>query len=166
MESLHCCRRPKAPDVQGRRALAAAACLSHFQGVQSWRFRAGVLIVALAITAGLWVWPALAFPNPGVNDAMTLADLTLPVVGATLLACIFALVLGYLRHWPSAAPVALGTFLVGVAMVFVIGLMTIGNMSNDRFMPLLSCPCRSQSWALSSWLLVWVDGRPELPQSV
>jgi hypothetical protein len=99
-----------------------------------------VLIVALAITVGLWTWPALAFPNPGVNDAMTLSDLTLPVVAATLLACVVALVLGYVRRWPSAAPVALGTFLVGVAMVFLIGLMTIGNMSNDRFMPLLFLP--------------------------
>ncbi len=108
--------------------------------MQSWRFRAAVLIVALAITAGLWVWPALAFPNPGINDAMTLADLTLPVVGATLLGCIVALVLGYVRHWPSAAPAALGTFLIGVAVALVIGLLTIGNISNDRFGPLLFLP--------------------------
>jgi hypothetical protein len=138
--SLHRRRRPKGPDAQGRRALAAAACLSHFQGVQSRMFRAGVLIVALAITAGLWVLPALAFPNPGINDAMTLADLTLPVVGETLLGCIVALALSYVRHWPSAGPVALGTFLIGVAMALVSGLVTIGNMSNDRFMPLLLLP--------------------------
>jgi hypothetical protein len=99
-----------------------------------------VLFVALAVASGLWVWPTLAFPNPGVNDAMTLADLTLPLVGVILLACIVAPVLGYVRHWPSAASVALGTFLIGVAVVFVVGLVTIGNMSNDRFGPLLFLP--------------------------
>lgn len=111
-----------------------------FMEMQSRKFRGGVLIAALAIAAGLWVWPTLAFPNPGVNDAMTLADLSLPLVGATLVGCIVALVIGYARHWPSAAPVALGTFLIGVALVFVIGLLTVGNMSNDRFMPLLFLP--------------------------
>ena len=97
-------------------------------------------LAALAITAGLWVWPALAFPHPGANDAMALADLSMPVVGATLLASTIAVVSGFRRHWPSAAPVALGTFLIGVALVFVISLATIGNMSNDRFMPLLFLP--------------------------
>jgi hypothetical protein len=108
--------------------------------MQGWKVRVAVLIVALGMASGLWLWPALAFPNPGVNDAMTLADLTLPVVGVTLLACIVAVVLGYVRRWPYAAPVALGTFLIGVALAFVIDLLTIGNMSNDRFMPLLFLP--------------------------
>lgn len=102
--------------------------------------RAIGLIVALAIAIGLWVFPALAFPNPGFNDAMLLADLSLPVVGAILLASIVVLIVGYLRRWPSAAPVALGTFFIGVAVVLVIGLVTIGNMSNDRFAPLLFLP--------------------------
>jgi hypothetical protein len=102
--------------------------------------RAVGLIVAVAITVGLWVFPALAFPNPGFNDAMLLADLSLPVVGAILLASIVALILGFNRRWSSAAPVALGTFLIGVAVVFVIGLVTIGNMSDDRFAPLLFLP--------------------------
>jgi hypothetical protein len=102
--------------------------------------RAVGLIVALAVVVGLWVFPAIAFPNPGVNDAMVLADLTLPVVGAILLASIAVLILGNVRRWPSTAPVALGTFLIGVAVVFVISLVTFGNMSNGRFAPLLLLP--------------------------
>lgn len=98
------------------------------------------LIAAAALAAGLWVLPPLAFPNPGANDAIVLADLSLPLVGALLLASIVALIGGYRRRWSSAGPVALGTFLIGVAAALVIGLVTFGNMSNDRFLALLFLP--------------------------
>jgi hypothetical protein len=98
------------------------------------------LIAALAASAALWVFPALVFPAPGVNDAMVLADLSLPVVGAILVGSIVLLIAGLVRGWPASGPVALGAFLIGVAAAFVISLLTIGNMSNDRFMPLLFFP--------------------------
>ena len=99
-----------------------------------------MLAIAVAIAIGLWEWPLLAFRNPGVNDAMTLADLTLPVVGVILLTCMVAVVFGYVRRWSAVAPVALGAFLVGVGLVFVIALVSIGNMSDDRFAPFLFLP--------------------------
>jgi hypothetical protein len=98
------------------------------------------LIAAAALAAGLWVLPPLAFPSPGANDAILLADLSLPLVGAILVASIVALILGYRRGWPSAGPVALGTFLIGVAAALLTGLVTFGNMSNDRFLVLLLLP--------------------------
>jgi len=58
-----------------------------------------VLAIAVAIAIGLWEWPLLAFRNPGVNDAMTLADLTLPVVGVILLTCMVAVVFGAVGVW-------------------------------------------------------------------
>lgn len=98
------------------------------------------LIAAAAIAVGLWVLPSLAFPSPGANDAITLADLSLPLVGALFLASTVALVGGYRRHWSTAGPVALGTFMIGGAAALVIGLVTFGNMSNDRFLALLFLP--------------------------
>lgn len=98
------------------------------------------LIAAAALATGLWVLPALAFPKPGPNDAIALADLSLPLVGATLVALTGALIGGYRRRWASAGPVALGTFCIGAAAALVIGLVTFGNMSNDRFLALLFLP--------------------------
>jgi len=102
--------------------------------------RALGLIAAAALAAGLWVLPPLAFPSPGANDAIVLADLSVPLVGVILLASIAALVLGYRRRWSSTGPVALGAFLIGVAIAMVIGLVTFGNLSNDRFLALLFLP--------------------------
>jgi hypothetical protein len=102
--------------------------------------KAIALIAAVALAAALWILPSRAFPSPGANDAIVLADLSLPLVGAILLVAIVALIQGYRRHWPSAGPVALGTFLIGVAAALVIGLLTFGNMSNDRFLVLLFLP--------------------------
>jgi hypothetical protein len=98
------------------------------------------LIVALAMSVALWVFPALLFRAPGTNDAMVLADLSLPVVGAILVGSISILIVGVVRRWRSSGPVALGAFLIGVAAVFAFSLFAIGNMSNDRFMPLLYLP--------------------------
>ena len=98
------------------------------------------LIVAGVTAVALWVSPLLLFPTPGANDAIVLADLTLPVVGAILAGSIAVVIVGVTRGWRSSGAVALGVFFIGVAAVFVISLLTIGNMSNDRFMPLLFLP--------------------------
>lgn len=98
------------------------------------------LIAAATLATGLWVFPQLAFPSPGANDVIVLANLSLPLVAAILLASILALILGYRRRWSSAGPVALGTFFIGVATALVTGLVTFGNMSNDRFLVLLFLP--------------------------
>lgn len=96
--------------------------------------------MAAALAAGLWVLPSLAFPSPGANDAIALANLSLPLVGAIFLASILGLIFGYRRHWSSAGPVALGAFMIGVAAALLIGLVTFGNMSDDRFLGLLFLP--------------------------
>jgi len=59
-----------------------------------WTLKALGLIAAAALAAVLWVLPPFAFPSPGANDAIALANLSLPLVGAILLASILALVLG------------------------------------------------------------------------
>src|SRR5258708_26745943 len=98
------------------------------------------LLAAVALAAGLWVLPRRAFPNPGANDAIVLADLSLPLVGAMLLASIVTLTGGYRRRWSSAGPVALGTLFFGAAAAPLFGLLPFGKISNTPFPSLLFLP--------------------------
>jgi dipeptide/tripeptide permease len=97
-------------------------------------------IVTLAIAAGLWFFPSIVFPKPGVNDAILLADLTLPLVGMVLLADIVLVLIGNGRRWSTAAPLALGIYLLGVVLAFVVGSNSFANMAEDRFDPLFYLP--------------------------
>lgn len=97
-------------------------------------------IVTLAIAVGLWFFPSVLFPKPGVNEAMVLADLTLPLVGVVLLADIVLVLIGNGRGWSTAAPLALGIYLLGVVLAFVVGSNSFANMAEDRFDPLFYLP--------------------------
>jgi hypothetical protein len=96
------------------------------------------ILLAIALV-GLWLLPSLLFPRPGTNDAIVLSDLELPLVLLEIagVACALALIRG-----PSATLVrlALGVFLLGVAVDLVIGFVVFGNLSNDRFGALLLLP--------------------------
>lgn len=97
-------------------------------------------IVTLAIAVGLWFFPSVVFPKPGVDEAMVLADLTLPLVGVVLLADIVLVLIGNGRGWSTAAPLALGIYLLGVVLAFVVGSNSFANMAEDRFDPLFYLP--------------------------
>lgn len=97
-------------------------------------------ILTLAIAGALWFFPSVVFPKPGVDEAMVLADLTLPLVGVVLLADIVLVLIGNGRGWSTAAPLALGVYLLGVVLAFVVGSNSFANMAEDRFDPLFYLP--------------------------
>ncbi|HEX2680202.1 MAG TPA: hypothetical protein VHQ03_02820 [Candidatus Dormibacteraeota bacterium] len=95
-----------------------------------------VLVVALT---GLWLFPLAVFPNPGANDAIVLSDLEWPLLLLGLSGVIVAL-LAFRGLRGTVVKMALGVLLIGVAIDLVIGLFVFGNLSNDRFLPLLFLP--------------------------
>ncbi len=98
-------------------------------------------IFAVATAVALWVFPGLMFPAPGPNDAPILWNLPMPVVALTLAGCAAVVVRDAARKRPITRSVALGTFLVGVAIAFVIGLIAgVADLQNDRFWPFLLSP--------------------------
>jgi uncharacterized RDD family membrane protein YckC len=100
----------------------------------------GTLVVAAGLVVVLWIFPSVVFAHPGVNDAIALTELELPVVGATLLTGFVALWLARERQLAASGSLAIGLYLLGVAAVFVLLLVTVGNFSNDRFASLLFLP--------------------------
>jgi hypothetical protein len=58
----------------------------------------------------------------------------------TLVASLLSLVGVGLLGWKAEGPIGLGAFLLGVAAAFVLGIVTFGNFSNDRFAALLITP--------------------------
>ena len=82
------------------------------------------------------MFPGLVFPHPGVSDAIALSDAEWPVLlvvvaGASTAFAVF-------RGEPGVVVrAALGVFLLGVAAVLVLDLILFGNLSNDRFGPLI-----------------------------
>ena len=95
------------------------------------------IVAALAI---LWVFPILLFPHPETNEAIWLSNLELVVLLVGLVGLVA--VLAIRREHATVMRVGLGIFLLGVAADFVIGLVTFGNMSDDRFLPLVFLPVR------------------------
>ena len=94
-----------------------------------------IVAVALAI---LWAFPSVAFPNPGTNDAIWLANLEL----ALLLLGGVGLTVAVVRGGPRRAVISagLGAFVVGSAAALLLGFAVFGNNSNDRFLPLVFLP--------------------------
>ncbi len=98
------------------------------------------LLAVLALLAALWMFPVVFFANPGANDAQILWTVPLPIAGLTLLASLAAVIAERAKGLSISSSVALGTYVVGVALVFLIGLATVANLSNDRFWPFLLVP--------------------------
>lgn len=84
-------------------------------------------------------FPFVVFPRPGVNDAIWLGDaewplLLLEIAGAVVAYAAF-------RDWRGAIVRAgIGVFLFGAAVALALGLLVFGNLSDDRFAPLLFFP--------------------------
>ncbi len=104
------------------------------------RGRAVALVAVPVALAALWGFPFVVFPSPGPNDAPWLWTLPIPVVGLTLAASFTAVGFERRRRRPAAASVALGTYMAGVAVAFLIGLLTVANLTDDRFWPFLVSP--------------------------
>ena len=81
----------------------------------------------------------MLFSNPGVNDAIGLADAELPLLLVVLGGAV-AVYAVFRDEGGTVVRIAVGSFLVGAAVALVVGLLTFGNMSNDRFAPLIFFP--------------------------
>ena len=92
-----------------------------------------VIVIVLAI---LWVFPGVLFPHPGTNTAIFLGDIELPLLLVEMVGMAIVFVLTRGAH-ATVVRVALSVFLLGVALDLLIGLVTFGNLSNDRFATLL-----------------------------
>lgn len=84
-------------------------------------------------------FPEIFFPHPRTNDAIGLSDaewplLLLEIAGAVVAYVVFRGEVGTLIR------AAIGIFLLGAAIALVVGLLVFGNLSDDRFAPLLFFP--------------------------
>jgi hypothetical protein len=100
--------------------------------------RLAAAAVLIAVLALLWVFPIVLFSHPETNEAIWLSNLEMLLLLAELAGLVAVLVIR--REHATVMRIALGIFLLGVAADFVIGLVAFGNMSNDRFLPLLFFP--------------------------
>lgn len=94
-----------------------------------------VLIALLAVIG----FPLAFFPHPGTNDAIILADLEWPVLLGITGGAIAAYFV-YRADVGAYVRAGLGVLLVVSAASLVVGLLVFGNLSNDRFAPLLFFP--------------------------
>jgi hypothetical protein len=109
----------------------------------SLRLRAAGAVVAIAALLGLlgalWLFPALLFPNPAINEANELAAWGTPLLLVVPLAAVLSLFL-FRKRRPAAVPIGLAVYLLGLAGAMVLGLTVFGNFSNDQFLPLVLFP--------------------------
>ena len=99
----------------------------------------GALSLA-AVLVLLWVMPGALFPRPGINEALELAALGPLLYVITLAASLVSLVGVAILGWKAEGPVGLGVFWLGLAATFVLAIVTFGNFSDDRFLPLFFTP--------------------------
>ena len=93
---------------------------------------------AVAVLVVLWVIPLIFFSNPGTNDAIWLSNLEFLLVLVGWVVAIVAVVRSGARR--GAVSGELGVFEVVAAAGLVLGLVVFGNMSDDRFLPLIFVP--------------------------
>jgi uncharacterized membrane protein len=96
------------------------------------------LLLLVGVVAVL-AFPSVAFPSPGTNDSIGLADAELPLLLVVLGGAVVVYVV-FRGEGGAVVRIAVGSFLLGVAVALVIGLFAFGNTSNDRFGALLLFP--------------------------
>lgn len=94
--------------------------------------------IALGALVVLWVFPLIFFSKPGTNDAIWLADLEFVLILFGWIVVVVAIVVSGERR--GAVFVELGAFEIVAAAALVLGLVVFGNISNDRFLPLIFLP--------------------------
>ena len=96
------------------------------------------LFVLIAVLVLMFI-PLWFFPHPGTNDAIILSDLEWPVLLLTLAGAVAAYAV-FQGDVGTLIRAAIGVFLLVAALSLVVGLLFFGNLSNDRFAPLLFFP--------------------------
>lgn len=84
-------------------------------------------------------FPLFVFPHPKTNDAIGLADAEWPLFLLELAGAVVAYVV-FRGKVGALIRVAIGVLLLGAAISLVVGLLVFGNLSDDRFGPLLFFP--------------------------
>ena len=101
--------------------------------------RTAAAVVLLVLLVAVIAFPGMLFSNPGTNDAIGLADAELPLVFLVIAGAIVVYIV-FRGEGGTVVRVAVGSFLFGAAVALVVGLLTFGNFSNDRFGPLIFFP--------------------------
>lgn len=85
------------------------------------------------------LFPGLVFPHPSTNEAIVLSDLEWPLLLLTMAGAVAAYIVcrGELG---AVVRAGIGVLLLGAAIALVVGLLAFGNLSDDRFAPLLFFP--------------------------
>ena len=96
----------------------------------------GALFAVLLVA--LWLFPLVVFPKPGANDAIWLANLQLLLILLGAVGTIAAVVLSGSRR--AEVCVELAVLLIGSGAAMLLGLAVFGNLTNDRFLPLVFLP--------------------------
>ena len=104
------------------------------------RIHAFLGIIACLIAVLLWVAPPALFGKPGPNDAIDLSGYGPAVLLAVLGVSLFSLIPVRKPWWSVEVPVALGSLSMGAGLSAVLGLVSFGNLQDDRFMPLFLLP--------------------------
>jgi hypothetical protein len=84
-------------------------------------------------------FPLSVFPHPSTNDAIGLADAEWPLLLVEIAGAVVAYVV-FRGERGALIRAGIGVLLLGGAIVLVVGLLAFGNLSNDRFAPLLFFP--------------------------
>ena len=101
------------------------------------------MVVTLSLAAVLillWVLPGVLFPHPSTNEAIELSALGPLLYVITLSAGGLSFVRTRLLAWKAEGPVGFGVFLLGVAAAFLLAIVTFGNASDDRCLPMFLTP--------------------------
>lgn len=119
----------------------------------------------VVIAALLWIVPSLIFQRPGTNDAIFLSDFELPLLLVALLGLVIAVAV-FRGHAAVVTRVGLGVFLMGAAAGLVVGLAVFGNLTNDRFAPLLFLPIPVGLAGLAALAVGLAGSRLRLPEVI
>ena len=84
-------------------------------------------------------FPGVVFRHPATNEAIGLADAEWPLLIVEIAGAAVAYVV-FRGERGALIRVAIGVFLLGSAIALVVGLFAFGNLSDDRFAPLLFFP--------------------------
>ena len=117
----------------------------------------------VGVLGALWLFPALLFPNPALNEANELAAWAGLLLLVVPLAAVLSLFL-FRRRRPAAVPIGLAVYILGVAAAMVLGLAVFGNNSNDQFLPLILFPYPAVLAGLVTLVSALATTRPLRPQ--
>jgi hypothetical protein len=96
----------------------------------------GLLILVTSV-AVLWAFPTALFRQPTAPGEIGVASWEFPIFALISFAAVTSLL--FRSRWP-AIPIGFGAYLLGVATDLIVGFLSFGNGTDDRYMPLVVLP--------------------------